>query len=291
MFSARSTRFIRRSLAPLAFTGMLLLAPAAGAMQSDASGDDPKPTQEEREQAQRERARRVVAHRLERIRAEESRLEATLAAIDAGQPLEELDLSDPEARAERNRPRPDQDRDDPGPDDEFTDEQIRAFIAEVYPEWVERMNELEKRDPEAVERMLRERRPRLVELMIERRDHPALFEVRQKIARSEMQIRRAAWSFARADTADERDEAEQALERLLSMQFDLRLDLSRAELAEAEAKVAEIGAQIKEALANRDQLIAERKADLLRAIRDRRSPREGRGRPDRDDRSGPPRSN
>lgn len=276
--------------------GMFLVATILGsigpsvafaATQQDA--DRPVPTEADREQVARERARKMVEARIERLKAEQARLEATLAAIDAGQSLSELRIPDAEPRS-RPRPRPDTDEDNPRPDaaEEFSDEEIKAFIAEVYPDWIERMNELERRDPEVVERMLRDRRPRLVELMIERRDHPEVFEVRQKIARSEMQIRRVAWSYARAQDDAEKQEAETSLSGILEEQFDLRLDLYRAELIEAEAAAEEIRTRLNDALANREKLIAERKADLLKAIRDRRPPQSPRGgRPDRE--GGPPR--
>jgi len=251
--------------------------------------DSPNAIETDREQAARERARSIVEARIERLRAEQARLEATLAAIDAGQSLSELQIPEVEPR-HRPRPRTEGDPDHSRVDstEDFTDEEIKAFIAEVYPQWIERMNELERRDPEAVERMLHERRPRLVELMIERRDHPQVFEARQKIARSEMQIRRVAWSYARAEDDAEKQRAEASLTRILEEQFELRLDLYRAELADAEVAAGEIRTRLNDAIANRAKLIAERKADLLKAIRDRRPPQTPRGgRPDRE--GGPPR--
>jgi len=283
------TRFCARRLLVSA-VALTLMAGSVSTVNAAEPKDGPAvPTEADRERIARERARNAVELRLEAVRAEASRLEATLAAIDAGQPLSELRLPEPN-RGERPGPRPDGDRQDDRqrdqstPGETFTDEQIRAFIAEVYPEWIERLEELENRDPEAVARMLDERRPRLVELMIERRDHPEIFEVRQKIARSEMQIRRAAWSYARADKDAEKQQAEQTLSRILQEQFELRLDLYRAELAEAQAEAQKISDRLDEALANRDQLLAERKADLLRAINDRRPPQSPRGgRPGRGD--------
>jgi hypothetical protein len=277
--------------------GMLVLATMLGSFGPAPSasaaflqdGDRPAPTEVEREQVARERARSMVEARIERLRAEQARLEATLAAIDAGQSLSELRIPDDEQRS-RPRPRPDTEPDgsQPDGDEDFSDEEIKAFIAEVYPQWIERMNELERRDPETAARMLRERRPRLVELMIERRDHPQVFEARQKIARSEMQIRRVAWTYARAEDDAEKQQAEEALALILEEQFDLRLDLYRAELTEAEAAAEEIRTRLNDAIANRAKLISERKADLLKAIRDRRPPQSPRGgRPDRD--GGPPR--
>lgn len=270
------------------FLSVVLLALTLGSVPSVSAAqpkdDAPVPTEADREKIARERARKAVESRLERLRAEEARLEATLAAIDAGQPLSELRLPEPNPR-ERQGTRPDgdrgddRDRDQSSADESFTDEEIRAFIAEVYPEWIERLEELQKRDPDAYSRMLQERRPRLVELMVERRYHPGIFEVRQKIARSEMQIRRAAWSYARADEDTEKQQAEETLTRILVEQFELRLELYRAELTEAEAEAQQIRERLDEASANRDQLLADRKADLLRAINDRRppqSPRDGR---------------
>ncbi|XOV74472.1 MAG: hypothetical protein ACFHWZ_13200 [Phycisphaerales bacterium] len=78
---------------------------------------------------------------------------------------------------------------------------------------------------------------------------------------------------------------------MLSEQFDQRIELARAELRGVEREAATKQESIEEAIANRDVLIAERKADLLRAIRDRRPPQPGRDGADRpgrpDDRSGP----
>jgi hypothetical protein len=128
--------------------------------------------------------------------------------------------------------------------------------------------------------------------MIERRDHPAVFEARQKFVRSEMMVRRVAWSLARADNAEERLEAEAKLETLIGEQFDLRIGVLEAELAEVETDAAQKRQEIAEARENRDAMIAERKADLIRAIRERRAdPRrdESPGRRDRPGRPGPDR--
>lgn len=286
MNQALPHQFSSRTLLLPALLLALTMGTAAGITVAQPKDENPVPTEADRDRIARERARQAVIVRLERIRAEESRLQATLAAIDSGQPLSELRLPEPSPR-ERPEPRLDTDRDDDRErgtaGEDFTDEQVRQFIAEVYPEWVDRLKELEQRDPDAVARMLQERRPRLVELMIERRDHPEIFEVRQKIARSEMQLRRAAWSYARADEEAEKQQADASLSRILNEQFQLRLELYRAELAEAETEAQRIRQQIEEASANRETLIAERKADLLRAISERRPPQPRGGRPGRDD--------
>lgn len=288
----------------------LLLGICVSVVPASASGthpgdDAPKPQETQRNDAQRrEMAKRMVQARLERLRAEQASLEATLAAIEAGQPLDQLRIPDARWRDDRrdwdrdhdrDRDRDgerdeDRDRDDPG--EEFTDTQIIEFIAEVYPEWMDRLTQLRERDPEALRRLIRERRPRLVELMIERRDNPEVFEVRQRIARSEMTLRRAAWAFARADTDLERTEAEAELETILAEQFDLRIELARVELRDIEEEASEKRARLEDSIARRDELIAERKADLLRAIRERRPPqpgRDGADRPGRPEDGGRPR--
>jgi hypothetical protein len=94
-----------------------------------------------------------------------------------------------------------------------------------------------------------------------------------------MRLRRAAWSFARADDPAQRTEAEQRLDEMLHEQFELRIELAQAELAEAEREAARIRSEIETTLARKLDMIAERKADLIRAIRERRSrdgQREGR---------------
>lgn len=239
------------------------------------------------EVAERERAREAVRLRIERLKAEQARLEATLAAIDAGQPLSDLSLPQQTPGPRGGDPRQIRDRTADGADsvrereDEFTDEQIRAFIAEVYPEWAQQMTELDERDPQALQRMLAERRPRLVELMRERRDHPEAFEVRQEIARSEMRLRRAAWSLARAETPEERAAAEARVDQFLSEQFDLRVKLARTELEEVENRASMLRRELETTLSRRLEMLTERKDDLLRAIRERRPggpPRDG-GRP------------
>ncbi len=296
----RSTRIWTALLLGLCIS--MVMPPSAFGSQS--GNDRPKPQETERTEAQRrDIAKRIVEARLERLRAEQASLEATLAAIEAGQPLEQLRIPDQRWRDEREDPdgRRDSDRDgdrdrgdrrdDDAAGDRFTDAQVLEFIAEVYPEWMPRIRELQERDPEALRGLIRERRPRLIELMIERRENPDVFEARQSIVRSEMRLRRAAWQFARAENNATREEAEAQLEIVLSEQFDQRIELARAELRGVEREVATKQKSIEEAIANRDELIAERKADLLRAIRDRRPPQPGRDGADRpgrpDDRGGP----
>lgn len=291
MAGTRQSRFTRHSIA----LGIALMLAAPFGLAHFSSGQidtQEKPAEQdqaEREKQERERAREALRNRLERVRAEQARLEATLAAIDAGQPLDQLNIPGPRDGADPQRERP---APPPPPEDrpglnngngEFTDQEILAFISEVYPEWAQQMEMLRERNPEALDRMLADRRPRLIELMRERRDQPAVFEVRQRIARSEMRLRRAAWSFARADDPAQRTEAEQRLDEMLHEQFDLRIELAQAELAEAERETARIRAEIETTLARKLDMIAERKADLIRAIRERRSrdsqresPREGR---------------
>ncbi len=292
-----------RFIAPL-LAAVLLLVPASAAIAAPpappgrpgpADGSAGGPSEAERESAARERARRMIEARLERIRAEQASLEATLAAIEAGQPLQELRIPGPPERGpgafpEGERPREDGDRErDPAvPQEEFSDQQIEAFIAEVYPEWMEQIERIRERDPDALQKLLRDRRPRLVELMIERRDHPLVFEARQKFARSEMMIRRVAWSLARADSPEERQEAESKLESLIGEQFDLRIGVLEAELAEVESEASSKRREITEARENRDTLIAERKADLIRAIRERRPDPRRDGSPERRDRPSRP---
>lgn len=276
----------------------LLLGVCVGVCSPDVAASQPgddgaKPQETERPESQRrEIAKRMVEARLERLRAEQASLEATLAAIEAGQPLDQLRIPDgrwQNDRADRDdrRDRGRADGQDPDGDrsqEEFTDAQVLAFIAEVYPEWMPRIEQLRERDPEALRRMIGERRPRLIELMVERRENPEIFEVRRRIARSEMSLRRAAWAFARASSDAERQEAEAELEAVLSDQFDLRIELQRAELQNIEEQASSKQEELEAAITNREQLIAERKADLLRAIEDRRPPFPGRdaaGRPGR----------
>ncbi|XOV74473.1 MAG: hypothetical protein ACFHWZ_13205 [Phycisphaerales bacterium] len=195
----RSTRIWTALLLGLCIS-MVMPTSAFG---SQSGNDRPKPQEIERTEAQRrEIAKRIVEARLERLRAERASLEATLAAIEAGQPLEQLRIPDQRWRGEREDPDGRRDwnrnddgdrgdrRDDDAAGDSFTDDQVLEFIAEVYPEWMPRIRELQERDPEALQGLIRERRPRLIELMIERRENPDVFEARQSIVRSEMRLRR-----------------------------------------------------------------------------------------------------
>ena len=283
----------KTNILTILISAVILTAMPSGALAYQAGDDQPtRPAVERSESQRREMAKRMIEARLERIRAEQASLEATLAAIESGQPLEQLRLPEPQRRGDwagrddRRGPDagPDRQRDEAEP--AFTDAQVLEFIAEVYPEWMGRINELKERDPEGLQRLLRERRPRLMELMIERRDNPEVFQVRQRIARSELGLRRAAWAFARAGTDSQRATAESELTSILESQFDLRVELARAELRSIQRAGAQKLAAIEETIAKRAELIAERKADLLQAIRDRRPPQPGRDGVDRPGRPG-----
>ncbi|MFG0294033.1 MAG: hypothetical protein ACF8MJ_12890 [Phycisphaerales bacterium JB050] len=292
------SRFIVPLLGALLFalpvSTTVAAAPPPPAQPRPTDGTVDGPPDAERDAEARNHARRMIMARLERIRAEEASLEATLAAIEAGQPLHELRIPGrqdrgPEAGPDDERIRRDGDREREAPiREDFTDEQIEAFIAEVYPEWIAQIEKIRQHDPDALQKLLRDRRPRLVELMIERRDHPAVFEARQKFARSEMMIRRVAWSLARAENPEERQQAEAKLDTLIGEQFDLRIGVLEAELAEVETDAAKKRAEIAEARENRDTLIVERKADLIRAIRERRPGPRGDDSPGRGGRPGRP---
>lgn len=292
------TRFIVPLLGALLFTlpvSTTIAAPPPPPAQPGPNGGSPGgPSDADRDAEARDRARRMILARLARIRAEEASLEATLAAVEAGQPLHELRIPGrpdrgPEAGPDNERGLREGDREREAPlREDFSDEQIEAFIAEVYPEWIVQIEKIRERDPEALQKLLHDRRPRLVELMIERRDHPALFEARQKFARSEMMIRRVAWSMARAENPEERKQAEAKLDTLIGEQFDLRIGVLEAELAEVENDAAKKRKEIAEARENRDTMIAERKADLIRAIHERRPVPRGDDSPGRGDRPGRP---
>ncbi len=81
--------------------------------------------------------------------------------------------------------------------------------------------------------LIRERRPRLIELMIERRENPDVFEARQ--ASSDPRCASArAWQFARAEN-DARGQAQ--VEIVLSEQFDQRIELAQAEARGVEQRL------------------------------------------------------
>lgn len=169
---------------------------------------------------------------------------------------------------------------------------MRAFVDEHLPLLAERLRTIEKDDPEAPRRMLGRLAPRLREAMESQSRSPEFFQLRITELQQGFLIIESARRFRRVvETEGADSEAANAARdqfRALAIEhYDTQVRVQQMEVAELEARIAELRSEIDRKIADRDREIESRIEGLLRDGRgegDVRGPRERR-------REGQPESN
>ena len=158
-------------------------------------------------------------------------------------------------------------------------EEVRAFIDEHLPLLAARLEEAEGVDPERAERMLSRMAPRLGEIMLARDEDPAFARLRLDEMRTGMDILGATRSFRQArESGGDLDAARAELRALVERQVDLRLRLERHRIDRGRADLAEAEARLAEQQARREALVEEHLSRIVDRALQRPGPGDHRGR-------------
>lgn len=192
-------------------------------------------------------------------------------------PGEGQDRSRPMERGIRRGGGPDVPDATPGSIEEHR--RMRAFVDEHLPLLAERLRTIEKDDPEAPRRMLGRLAPRLREAMESQSRSPEFFQLRITELQQGFLIIESARRFRRVvETEGAESEAAKAAReqfRVLAIEhYDTQVRVQQMEVAELEARIAELRSEIDRKITDRDREIDARMEGLLR---DGRGEGEGRG--------------
>lgn len=287
--------------------GVLLLCGtvSTGAGAQSAPADAPPPPAEAStapDGADRARLRESLERRREMTAAMQARLEDAIGRLDRGEPID-AELAEgrgfmPEmvgdgAGGPRWQRGVRQDaRDSGGPvradggDAPSVEEirRLRAFIDENLPVLAERLRNVEQHDPQAAPRMIGRIAPRLREAFEARERSPEVFRLRVQELEQGFQLLDAARRTRRVVETEGPEsaaavEAKARFRELAGAHFDTQVRLQNAEVADLEARIAELRAEIDRKTTHRDEEIDARVEDVLRNTRPGRP--EGAGRPSR----------
>lgn len=171
----------------------------------------------------------------------------------------------------------------PGRDEgpmELTDEDraaIREFVAATAPGMAKMFAELEKRDPEAAEKRLREVAPRFRDLLDLRKRDRRLYDLRMIDVREGREALEAAREIVRLDgegveTSDARHAAATArLRGAIAKQIDARGEAVEHELKKMQERIADGQADLAERGKKKDRLVDEAVARMLQRERGRKA--------------------
>lgn len=161
---------------------------------------------------------------------------------------------------------------------------LRVFIDEHLPLLAARLRDVEKHDPQAASRMIGRIAPRLREAFEARERSPEVFGLRIEELEQGFELLDAARRTRRildTEGADSQAAADATarFRELTAAHFDTQVKLQRAEVADLEARVAELRLEIDRKTTHRDAEIDQRVAEVLRNTRPERP--QGAGRPPR----------
>lgn len=210
-----------------------------------------------------------IQRRLEMIRGEEARLERALEQLDAGAPADRVYAS-----LENRGGRPDgpprggdaKGGPDGLPPEQFSPEmapRVMRFLEENNPELFHRLAEARDRNPEKFDDILRERWPRIREMIRKDGprpdDHADHASAMRAMDREVRELARAAAKAEGDDKATRTAELRAAIDR----QFELHAENARAEISQLQERIAGLIQRLDHATANRAAMIDERIADLM----------------------------
>ena len=230
--------------------------------------DGPRDAAPESPQQLRERINR----RLELIRGEEARLERALQQLEAGEPADRVYASLRDDRPRGDRPDGPPRGGDPkgGPDgpppEQFSPEmapRVMRFLEENNPELFRRLTEARDRNPEKFDDILRERWPRIREMI--RKDGPRPddhADHASAMRAMDREVRDLAKAAAKAE-GDDKAARTAELRAAIDRQFELHAENARAEIALLQERIDGLIKRLDHATANRAAMIDERIADLM----------------------------
>jgi uncharacterized small protein (DUF1192 family) len=161
---------------------------------------------------------------------------------------------------------------------------LRALIDENLPLLAERMRAAERSDPQAAPRMIGRIAPRLREAFDAKERSPEVFKLRILELEQGFEVLDAARRTRRVVEAEGAEspsavEAKARFRELAAAHFDTQVQLQSAEVAELEARIADLRAEIDRKTTHRDEEIDARVDQVLRGSRPERP--DGAGGPSR----------
>lgn len=138
-----------------------------------------------------------------------------------------------------------------------------AVLEAVDPEAADRLRELREQDGTEFRRLLSREMPRLRGMVALKRRNPAMFELRVQEIRA---VRSALQAAGQSLDAPEDEARREALRQEIVSLIDIRLKIRAQELAQLEARIAELREELDQHHVNREALIEERvETALIRA--------------------------
>jgi len=286
---------VKRSLNMPTWWLCLWIASGCGAVtwaQSDAPPPPPPPPEpsasDGAEQSRdTERLRERLAERLERVRLMEARLEQALAAIDAGEPVQD---DGRRTAGDRRRPGLDPDAVDarrrawrqggpaptrPDRSEPMTEERRERILSEldlIAPRVAASFRRLAEGRPERADAALYRMERRLDELRRARRLDPESAELKAEEFRVSLRIAQMTYRYREAlsvfgPDARETQEARAELRDELAVGLEVKLRGQRHELEQLERRVADLKKRVADQRADPDRLIDQRLEQITDSVR------------------------
>ncbi len=218
-----------------------------------------------------EQARQRINRQLKTLERQEQRLRTALRMLDEGQSPQQIRefLSNDAERRAGDRERPDgQDSERPrrrrAPEQPISPDEALSALSELNPELHRHLQSLKERDVRRYQSEINRLIPRLGPIARQRRAHPDHWEARVQMFHAEQRARRLARRATMATDDDERQARVDELRELINRQFVHRERMHEIEIGRGERNVGEQRRRLKEARANRPQLVAQRVEEMLK---------------------------
>lgn len=236
---------------------------------------DPPPADRQTQADERAALRERLARHIEDTRAKLDELERAVAALDRGEPVDDVRRAVVEDRVgawrerreerrggREGRPqRPGQPARDAEPSPETID-RILDFTRRHNPDIADDLEALRETDPEAFRDKIAQIAPRLEHMMRKAQDRPEKFRIMSDFRESEHRAHELARRIADAEPAVAEDLTVQ-LKDLIAQGFDARLRLNEIEIEEAREHLDSLASRADQWATDRDKMIQERTMDLI----------------------------
>jgi hypothetical protein len=135
--------------------------------------------------------------------------------------------------------------------------ELRAFVAEEYPEMYDRILEAEERNPERAHLHIARILPDMLEMKALRDRDPELFAIHRGEQRAEFELRRLARRYRFAASDEQRAALAKRIRPLVEKQFDARQRRMREEIERLEERIDKVRKRIARYDENREAQIEE----------------------------------
>jgi hypothetical protein len=137
-------------------------------------------------------------------------------------------------------------------------EEIYAFLKEFDPERLEKLQHLERENPELFERVLQEAQHRLMQIRELKERDPARFEQVMQEQQMERSVRELARKYRESQTDQEKETVRTQMKETLDKIFNLKESQREAEVRKLEEEVNKLKERMQKRKANKDKIIDKR---------------------------------